>query len=129
MKIRTLYRRDVLTAEPLEDLAQAAGRMDFHQIGALPVMEHGAMVGIITERDLVRAVAEGVDLEVAAVGDYMTRGVVSVSPRAELAEAVDLMQRVGARHLPVLEMGEVVGMLSARDLLDEELWRREVNGR
>ena len=129
MKIRTLYHPGVLTAAADEDLGQAAGRMDFHQVGALAVYEHGHLLGILTERDVVRAVAEDTDLNSTPVRRYMTEELAVVTPQTEVVTAIEMMHRVGARHLPVIDGGTIVGMLSARDLLDEDVWRKEVERR
>lgn len=126
MKVRTVYRPEVITAEPSEDLVAVASRMRFHEVGALPVFEHGAMHGIITERDVVSAVADGVDPSMTTVLGYMTPNPVTVSPETELSEAAASMIELGARHLPVVERGAVVGMISARDVLVDEAWGEEV---
>jgi CBS domain-containing protein len=125
MKVRDVYRPEVITAEPTEDLVEVASRMRFHEVGALPVFEHGAMHGIITERDVVGAVADGVDPSTTMVLGYMTPNPVTVSPETELSEAAASMLELGARHLPVVELGAVVGMISARDVLIDEAWSKE----
>lgn len=125
MKVRSLFRQHILTAGPFEDLAEVASRMQYHEVGALAVFEHGTLHGIITERDLVRAVADGVELSRTPVVRYMTADPVTISPDAEVSEAAEAMIRLGARHLPVIEGGEVVGMVSARDLLADEAGTRE----
>jgi len=121
MKVLGLYKAPLRTANVQETLADAAGTMTFHEVGALPVFDDGTIVGIITERDIVRAIAEEADVRTVTVGEYMTPGPIAVSPDTELDEARRLMSRHGARHLPVIDdHGRIVGMLSARDLLSEE---------
>ena len=124
MRVRDLYRRDVIRAAAEESLAEAAARMSFEEIGALAVFEGSALVGIITERDVVRAVGDGIDPSSVSVRDYMTPEPVTVTPDASAAEAAATMILLGARHLPVTEGGEVVGMISVRDLLVEEAQER-----
>lgn len=75
--------------------------MDYQEVGALAVLERGSLLGIVTERDLVRAIAEGVNLSLATVGEYMTPYPATVTPDTELSEAAEIMLNLGARHLPV----------------------------
>jgi CBS domain-containing protein len=126
VKIEALYRSDVFTAGMFEVLADAASRMSFNEVGALPVMDGGALVGIITERDLARATADGVDAGVTPVERYMTADPVTIDQDADIEQAAALMLQIGSRHLPVMEGGRLVGMISARDLLTEKAWNREV---
>jgi len=125
MKVRAMYTPDVLSAGANEDLAEVAARMQFHEVGALLVFRLGVLQGIITERDLMCAVADGADPATATVERYMTRDPITVSPDTEHSEAAALMLELGVRHLPVKEGGQVVGMLSARDLLADLSWEAE----
>jgi CBS domain-containing protein len=125
MKVSAMYTPEILSAGANEDLAEVAARMQFHEVGALLVFRHGLMEGIITERDLMCAVADGADPATATVERYMTRDPVTVTPETEVAAAAALMLQLGASHLPVMEAGEVVGMLSARDLLADLSWEAE----
>jgi len=122
VKVRELYTPNVLTAHPGEDLSVAASRMQFHEIGARAVYDKGILAGIITERDVLRAVGEGRVPEATTVAEYMSPDPVRVTPEIEAGQAAALMLSLGARHLPVMEGGELVGMLSARDLLPVEAW-------
>lgn len=125
MKVSAMYTPEVLSAGANEDLTEVAARMQFHEVGALLVFHHGALEGIVTERDLLCAVADGVDPATATVERYMTRDPVTVSPDTEAADAAAQMLALGARHLPVVEGGRVVGMLSARDLLPDVSWEAQ----
>lgn len=122
MKVRALYRPEVLIAGSEESLMDVAGRMQYQEVGSLAVMEHGRLVGIITERDLTRALADGVDIAETRVEGYMTREPVTVSPETDAADVARTMLDLGVRHLPVMEEGRLVGMVSARDLLTLEAW-------
>jgi len=73
--------------------------------------------GVITERDVLRAIAAGTDLDVASVGDHMTPNPVSVPSDTPLGEACDLMITKGVRHLLVSDGGELVGVLNMRDVV------------
>jgi CBS domain-containing protein len=99
--------------------------MDFQGVSALPVIEHETLVGIITERDVIQAIAEGVDVSSAPVGDHMTRGPTSVELDTSVPKAASIMLDIGTRHLPVVEGGRVVGIVSARDLLVEQAFEGE----
>jgi len=98
------------TASPPEN--EAADRMSWHQVGALPVFEGQRLVGIITERDLTAAVAEGADPATTPVADYMTAAPEVLQSDSELADAAHTMLELGVRHLPVVQSGRLVGVLS-----------------
>ncbi len=122
MKIRALYRPEILSAAADESLADAASRMQYQEVGSLAVLEHDKLVGILTERDLARALADAVEPAATAVRDYMTVEPVTVSPETDAADAAATMLNLGVRHLPVVDGGRVVGMISSRDLLSLEAW-------
>ena len=89
-------------------------------LGAHP-LEGQHLVGIITERDVTAAMAEGADPATTPVSDYMTPAPEVLQPDSELADATQLMLELGIRHLPVVRGGHLVGVLSIRDLLDAEV--------
>jgi CBS domain-containing protein len=120
MKVSDLRPHQLFTAQAEESLDVAADRMNWHQVGALPVLEGQRLVGIITERDLTAALAEGADPSTTPVSDYMTPAPEVLQPDRELAEAAHLMLALGVRHLPVVRSGQLVGVLSMRDVLDAE---------
>lgn len=122
MKIRALYRPEIVEAAPDEALIDAVSRMQFEEVGSLAVLEHGRLAGILTERDAARALADGVDPAEATVGQYMTREPVTITPDTDAAQAAATMLNLGVRHLPVTEAGRPIGMLSSRDLLSLEAW-------
>jgi CBS domain-containing protein len=86
-------------------------------MGAAVVMEGGRLAGIITERDLMHAVADGVDPGRSQAADRMTPDPRTIGCDELAARAAELMIELGVRHLPVLDHGAVVGVISARDLL------------
>ncbi len=115
--LKRAHRR-VVTCLPTDTLEAAAKAMHAHGIGALPVCEVGVrMVGIISERDLVRifATAGCEELPRLRVRDVMTTQVKSCEPPDDMHAAEQLMRRHHFRHVPVVEAGRVVGMLSIRD--------------
>jgi CBS domain-containing protein len=108
--------RDLLTVGPDERLAAAAKRMVARGVGAVVVMEDERLAGILTERDLLKAVAGGFSEE-ARVRDWMTRHPETVEASDATEHAAALMIHGGFRHLPVVEGGTVTGIISIRDLM------------
>jgi CBS domain-containing protein len=121
MKVSDLQHHELFTAQADESLDVAADRMNWHQVGALPVLEGQHLVGIISERDVTAAMAEGADAVTTPVSDYMTPAPEVLQPDSELADAAHLMLELGIRHLPIVRGGLVVGVLSIRDVLDAEV--------
>jgi CBS domain-containing protein len=121
MKVSDLQHQELFTAQADESLDVAADRMNWHQVGALPVLEGQHLVGIITERDVTAAMAEGADAATTPLSDYMTPAPEVLQPDSELADATHLMLELGIRHLPIVRGGCLVGVLSMRDLLDAEI--------
>jgi CBS domain-containing protein len=108
--------RDLLSVEPGVSLTEVATRMVDKDVGAVLVMEGDRLIGILTERDVLRAVARGM-AESSVVADWMTRDPDTLDPDESTQHAAVLMIHGGFRHLPVTENDEVVGMLSIRDLM------------
>jgi len=108
--------RDLLSVEPTVSLTEVAQRMVAKDVGAALVMQGGRLAGILTERDVLRAVADGLAGE-TTVGDWMTRDPDTLEPHESTEHAAVLMIHGGFRHLPVTDGDEVVGMLSIRDLM------------
>ncbi len=99
-----------------DTLAEAARKMWKQQTGSLLVIEGDDLVGIITERDILKAVATGTPLQEARISEVMTKDVVTVGPGTSLREAAKIMADRWIRHLPVLDGGKLVGIISQRDL-------------
>jgi CBS domain-containing protein len=127
MKVSDLHQHELYTAQADEALDEAADRMSWHQVGALPVFDGQRLVGIITERDLITAMAEGADASTIPVSDYMTPAPEVLGPDSELSDAAHVMLELGIRHLPIMAGSRLVGVLSMRDLLDADA--DESNGR
>jgi CBS domain-containing protein len=106
-----------ITESPSEPIRAAASRMWAQQTGSLLVMEGDVLVGIITERDVMKCIARGLDVETTPVSAVMTRGVQTATPYTTVSEAARQMAARWIRHLPVVEDGVVVGMVSQRDLV------------
>jgi len=115
VRISAIMTRAALTDRPDDDLAAAARKMWEQQTGSLLVLEGEELVGIITERDVLRAVATGTPLD-TPVSELMSRDLITVEPGTSLREAARIMTEKWIRHLPVLEAGRLVGVVSQRDL-------------
>jgi CBS domain-containing protein len=91
-----------------------------YEIGALMVMEHGKLVGIMSERDYTRKIAlQGKNSKEALVSEIMTKNVMVVTPDTRTRQCMTLMSEKRIRHLPVMEGDTVVGMISIRDIMDD----------
>jgi CBS domain-containing protein len=89
-------------------------------VGAMVVMQQGKLVGIFSERDYTRKVAlEGKNSREITIADIMTRNVVSVLPQTGTRECMSLMSKNKIRHLPVVDNGKVLGLISIRDIMDD----------
>jgi CBS domain-containing protein len=116
-RVGKLMTPTLVVTAPGEPLSAAAGRMRRRREGALGVVREGRLVGIVTERDVMRAAADERDPRATPVEAYMTSCPLTISPDSDAADAADLMIQRWVRHLPVVEQGRVVGVVSARDLL------------
>jgi CBS domain-containing protein len=116
-KVRDVMTPAVETTTRAQSLREAAKMMKSGDYGAMPVVDEGRLIGMLTDRDIVvRAVAEGLDPNVAVAGDFATRDPVAVEPDQALDEALMLMARHRVRRLPVVEGGMLVGVLSQADV-------------
>lgn len=117
MQLREIMTTDVIDVEPAATLQSAAQAMRDRKASSVVVTEDGYLIGILTERDIVKAVAEGIDTEVTHVRDYMTNAPIAVQPDATIEEAAQTMLEHGFRHLPVVDgERELKGVVSIRDL-------------
>ncbi|WP_033345318.1 CBS domain-containing protein [Catenuloplanes japonicus] len=124
MHVREAMSAEVLTVGPDHTLRQAARMMAARGTGSAVVLDPDADgVGIMTERDLLRAIGAGLDPDVERTAAHLTWDVVYAGPDWTLEEAALAMARGGFRHLVVLEGGEVLGVISVRDIM--RVWARE----
>jgi CBS domain-containing protein len=118
MHVRDAMTPTVLTIGPQHTLRQAAVQMAHRQVGAAVVLDPQADgPGILTERDVLHAIASSQDPDVELAADHLTPDAVVATPEWPLTEAATAMLAGGFRHLVVCDAGEVVGVLSVRDLL------------
>ena len=113
---RKVMSRTLLTVAPEAPLREVAERMVSRDVGAALVTEGERLVGIVTERDVLRAVARGTP-EDTSVAELMTPDPETMEPDESTEHAAVLMIHGGFRHLPIVEDDEIVGMLSIRDLM------------
>ena len=116
MEIRDLVVRDLVTVGPTHTLAQAAKLMNGKRVGSAIVLTEESP-GILSERDVLRAVAEGADPQAATVGDYRTWNAIVATSEWDTMEAARTMLEHGFRHLLVIDGDHEVGILSIRDLM------------
>jgi CBS domain-containing protein len=114
--VREHMSRNLLKVEPGEAITEVSQRMVERNLGAVLVFDGERLAGILTERDLMRAVARGLPGD-AVVAEYMTKDPETIEPDDTTQHAAVLMIHGGFRHLPVVEHDDVVGILSIRDLV------------
>lgn len=117
MRVADIMTSASVTESPSDSLRSAADTMWRQQTGSLLVMDGADLVGIITERDVMKAVAQGRSVEDTPVSDVMTRDVLTISPDTSAHEAARHMASRWIRHLPVVDGGNVIGVVSQRDLV------------
>ena len=117
-----MRRRNLLTVAPGISVAEAARRMAKKKVGAVIVVENKRLIGIFTERDITfRVVARGLEPAETRVQDAMTHSPHTIDADESFGYALLIMHEKGFRHLPVIERGKLVGIVSARSALDPEL--------
>jgi CBS domain-containing protein len=115
--VRMFVSDDLICIEPDATLQQIAQRLAAEGVGALVVMNGDQIAGIISERDVVRAVASGKDLDTTTASELSSRRVITCRPDTTVQAAASLMMEYYVRHLLVEDRNGPVGMISARDLL------------
>lgn len=117
MLVREAIGGSIDTCAADATVAQAAKRMAGDDLGALPVTLDGRLIGIITERDVLRSVGVGTNPELTLVSDLMTPDPDYLEPDISIEDAANWMLAAGYRHLPVVDDGKILGMLSVKDVL------------
>ena len=117
-----MERKNLLTASPGMTVDEAARQMARRKVGAILVVDRDKLVGIFTERDaLFRVIAQDRDARAATLADVMTPSPKTVTPDKSFGHALLVMHDNGFRHLPVVEDGKLLGIVSARNALDPDL--------
>ncbi|MDH4118213.1 MAG: CBS domain-containing protein [Acidimicrobiia bacterium] len=117
MEIRNLIGGTANICGPDVTVAEAARTMVSEGIGSIGVVESGALEGIFTERDVVRALADGADPYESTVSLWMTPDPDMLSPEVDVDDAAEWLLATGYRHLPVVENGSLIGIVSIKDVL------------
>jgi CBS domain-containing protein len=122
-RLRQVFQRQrVISADPDTSVHEVAVLMTRSRIGAIPILRGEELLGIFSERDLMtRVVVAGRDPKTTRVSEVMTTQVVTATLQEHVDYCLDKMKRVGCRHLPVVADGKLIGMLSMRDLLRDEI--------
>jgi CBS domain-containing protein len=119
-QIAELIEGQTLTViEPGWTVRTAAQKMTERNIGAVAVVDQGALAGVFSERDIMaRVVAKGLNPDDTSVAAVMTKEILVAGPEENVDVAIQKMHSIGSRHLPVVANGKLVGMISIRDLLE-----------
>lgn len=116
MNVEDLMNTDLCTVDPEATLAEASTLMGERGVGSAMVIDGGRLVGIVTERDVVRAMSNAHDAPTRPVAEWMTRNPGAAAPGTAIKEALKTMVDGGFRHLPICEGDKPVGMVSMRDI-------------
>jgi CBS domain-containing protein len=122
--VAEIMTADVFTVAPESPVAEVAQAMVRGRVGSAVVVQGRMIVGIFTERDVLRAAAAGTDLTRSPVSRWMTRDPETVGRDVDSQRAAEVMVGGGFRHLPVVEDNTLVGIVSLRDLLSTRIRRR-----
>ena len=114
--IRDVMSTTLVIVSPSATIADAATTMSTHQVGSALVLDGDRLVGIFTERDVLRAVGSDFDAEHHPVAEFMTKDPKTIGPNEDAAAALESMFAFGFRHLPVVDEARVVGVVSMRDV-------------
>jgi CBS domain-containing protein len=121
--LKDIMSRELFTTRGDVSVAEVAAGMVRGRIGSAVVMEGSVLLGIFTERDVLRAAASGKDLTSSRVAEWMTPDPVTAGPELDPDDAIETMMGQGFRHLPVVEDNAVVGIVSLRDILRARIRR------
>jgi CBS domain-containing protein len=116
-----MMTREIVAVAPEDTLGESAERMADNGVGSAMVLDHGRLIGILTERDLLRAVAGRVHTSEARVREWMTGDPITASESTQVDDAIRTMLDNGFRHLPVVAGGRTIGIVSLRELMRHTL--------
>ena len=115
--LREICTPNFITVAPEDTLGEVAERMSARNVGAVVVKDFGRLIGVLTERDMLRAMAARVHTSDARVRQWMTEDPVTASPDTPLEEAQAIMLEKGFRHLPVVDGETILGIVSLRRIM------------
>lgn len=122
--VRQVMSTGVVTLPGSTPMVEAARHMVRRHIGSVLVMDGAMLSGILTERDVLRAAGKPTDMAADPVSRWMSPEPITCSPDIETEEAAEMMLSGGFRHLPVLEDGDLLGIVSLRDVLSARIGRK-----
>ena len=114
--VREIMNNNVVTAPPEISIRSIAKLMVDQGVGSIVIVKENRPVGIITEKDIVKAMAEGKDPDKVSAGEIMSKPLITVRPNTPLEKAVSIMVERNVRRLPVVEEGELVGIITMKDI-------------
>jgi CBS domain-containing protein len=123
--LEQIMTREVFLTEPGAAVSDVASRMLRGRFGSALVVDGPTLLGIFTERDVLRAAASAADPASARVSDWMTADPVTAEPEMDADDAVEVMMSNGFRHLPVLDGARIAGIVSLRDIVRTQVGRRD----
>jgi CBS domain-containing protein len=116
-QVRDVMVRRLVTAQPQVSLIDIAKLMRKNRVGSVILTKQRKPVGVLTESDLIKLVARGCDMKNGVAEDYMNRDVITCDPSITVIDALMVMRSERIRHLPVVVNGNLVGIISVRDLI------------
>lgn len=117
IKIGDVMTRNFISIKPDINIAECAKEMIKSKVGSLVIKEDHHLKGILTEGDIIRAIANGKNLSTTKAKDIMTTSVVTIKPEKDMYEALVLMKKKKVRWLPVVVKDDIIGMLTIKDIL------------
>ena len=117
MLVREVMNKNVVTAEPDITVKEAARMMSQFHIGSLVILKDKKIVGIVTERNVLVAVAQGKDAELTTVEDIMTKNVITIEPGKTIEQAVDIMSKNKIKKMPVVDGDKLIGIITSSDII------------
>jgi CBS domain-containing protein len=116
MLVKDVMQRNVIVAKENMKIKEAAEVMSKYHIGSLVIVRNNKVVGILTERDILKAIAKGIDPRTIEAKDIMTKEVITISPTSTIEDAASLMLEKKIKKLPVLDGEKLVGIITATDI-------------
>lgn len=117
MLVRQVMNKNVIIAKPDITVREASEVMSRFHVGSVVIVDDGKITGILTERNILIAVAQGKDPETTTAADIMTKSVVTTDPDKDIRDAIDLMIKHKIKKLPVIQEGKLVGIITASDII------------
>jgi CBS domain-containing protein len=123
--IRDIMTENVATVTPSQDIQEAAELMSQYNVGSIPVVENGHIIGLVTDRDItIRSTAQGLGSS-TPISHVMTTEIVQGNPNMNIEEAAKLMSEKQIRRLPIVENNQLVGMIALGDIATNEMFDEE----